>query len=94
MNQTAAILISAAGFILAVFGAGWLNQQAMNKRIDDLKFYIDARFNSIEREMKVHFEAVDARFDTSDYKISTLEQRVERVERQLEAIFKPIIPKN
>lgn len=94
MNPTTATLISGAAFILAIFGASWLNQQAMNKRIDDLKFYLDARFNAIEREMKAHFTAVDARFDTSDHRFSSLEQRTERIERQLEAIFKPIFPKS
>lgn len=94
MNPTTATLISGAAFILAIFGASWLNQQAMNKRIDDLKFYLDARFNAMEREMKAHFAAVDARFDTSDHRFSSLEQRTERIERQLEAIFKPILPKS
>lgn len=83
MNPTTATLISAAGFILAVFGASWLNQQAMNKRIDDLKTYLDARF-----------EAMNARFDGVDQRFSALEQRVDRIERQLEAIFKPILPKS
>jgi septation ring formation regulator EzrA len=101
MNPTTATLISGAAFILAIFGASWLNQQAMNKRIDDLKFYIDARFNAMERELKAHFsavdarfEAVDARFNAVDQRLSAVEQRMERLERQLEAIFKPILPKN
>jgi len=87
MNPTTATLISAAALILAIFGASWLNQQAMNKRIDDLKSYLDARFDSIER-------AVNACFDVVDHRFSSLEQRMERVERQLEAIFKPVLPKN
>jgi len=87
MSPTTATLISASAFILAIFGASWLNQQAMNKRIDDLKSYLDARFDSVERE-------VNARFDVVDHRFSSLEQRMERVERQLEAIFKPILPKN
>ena len=94
MSQTTATLISAAAFILAIFGASRLNQQAMNKRIDDLKFYIDARFNALEREVNARFDAVDARFAAVDQRFSTSEQRAERVERQLEAIFKPILPKN
>src|SRR6266516_3438490 len=46
------IIIALATFIISIFGASWLNQQAMNKRIDDLRSYLDARF-----------DAVDARFD-------------------------------
>jgi hypothetical protein len=38
------IIIALATFIISIFGASWLNQQAMNKRIDDLRGYLDARF--------------------------------------------------
>jgi hypothetical protein len=38
------IIIALATFIISIFGASWLNQQAMNKRIDDLRDYLDARF--------------------------------------------------
>ena len=77
MNPTTATLISAAAFILAIFGAGWLNQQAMNKRIDDLKSYFDARFDSIEKGMNARFDTVEtgtnARFDTSEETPSALD---------------------
>jgi hypothetical protein len=38
------IIIALATFIISIFGASRLNQQAMNKRIDDLRDYLDARF--------------------------------------------------
>jgi hypothetical protein len=94
MNPNTLTLISAAGFILAVFGASWLNQQAMNRRIDDLKSYFDARFDSIQREMSARFATVDARFDNVDQQNAGTNQKVDRIERQLEAIFKPILPKS
>ncbi len=94
MNPNTVTLVSAAAFILAIFGASWLNQQAMNRRIDDLKSYLDARFDSIEREMKARFEVVDARFDTSDQRSASIENRIDRIERQIEQIFKPILPKS
>jgi len=72
------IIIALATFIVSIFGASWLNQQAMNKRIDDLRNYLDARF-----------DAVDARFDAVDQRMSSFEQRIERIERQLDSIFKP-----
>jgi lipopolysaccharide export LptBFGC system permease protein LptF len=72
------IIIALATFIVSIFVASWLNQQAMNKRIDDLRSYLDARF-----------DAVDARFDAVDSRITGVEQRVERIERQLDSIFKP-----
>ncbi len=75
MNPTTATLISAAAFILAIFGASWLNQQAMNKRIDELKFYLNARFNALEREMSARFDAVDARFEAVDARFGAVDQR-------------------
>jgi uncharacterized protein YdcH (DUF465 family) len=76
------IIIAGATFIISIFGASWLNQQAMNRRIDDLKSYLDARF-----------DAVNAQFDAVNNRIANLEQRVERIERQLDQIFKPSLPR-
>jgi septation ring formation regulator EzrA len=76
------IIIALATFIVSIFGASWLNQQAMNKRIDDLRSYLDARF-----------DAVDAQFSAVNNRITHLEQRVERIERQLDQIFKPSLPR-
>lgn len=90
------IIIALATFILAIFGASWLNQQAMNKRIDDLKMYLDARFDRVISEFRGEFKAVRAEIASVRAEIGTvraevaaLSQRVDRIERQLEAIFKP-----
>ena len=52
------LIITLITFVLAVFGAGWLNQRAsdkrfddLHKRIDDLKVYFDARFLAIENRL-------------------------------------------
>jgi cell shape-determining protein MreC len=76
------IIIAVAAFIISIFGESWLNQQAMNKRIDDLKSYLDARF-----------DAVNAEFESVSNRIANLEQRGERIERQLDQIFKPSLPR-
>jgi hypothetical protein len=76
------IIIALATFIVSIFGASWLNQQAMNKRIDDLRSYLGARF-----------DAVDAQFSAVNNRITHLEQRVERIGRQLDQIFKPSLPR-
>jgi septation ring formation regulator EzrA len=75
------IIIALATFIISIFGASWLNQQAMNKRIDDLRSYLDARF-----------DAVDARFAAQAPRFAAIEHRLDRIERQLETIFKPSLP--
>jgi uncharacterized protein Yka (UPF0111/DUF47 family) len=88
------IIIALATFIISIFGASWLNQQAMNKRIDDLRAYLDVRFAAIEQTMNARFDAVDARFDEVNHRISNLEQRVDRIERQLDTVFKPVLPRS
>ena len=83
------IVIALATFIISIFGASWLNQQAMNKHIDDLRIYLDARFNTVDAQ----FAAVNAQFDAVSDRIASLEQRIERIERQLDQIFKPSLPR-
>ena len=92
-------IIASASFILAVFGASWLNQPAMNKRIDDLKTYLDARFNGLEQSVNARFDAVDARFNAVDARFKAVderfahvESRLDRIERQLDQVFKPVLP--
>ena len=82
------IIIALGTFIISIFGASWFNQQAMNKRIDDLRSYLDARFAAVD----ARFEAVDARFAAQDPRFAAIEQRLDRIERQLETIFKPSLP--
>jgi septation ring formation regulator EzrA len=82
------IIIALATFIISIFGASWLNQQAMNKRIDDLRLYLDARFDAVD----ARFDAVDARFAELNHRIDNLEKRVDRIERQLDLVFKPVLP--
>ncbi len=87
------IIIALATFILAIFAASWLNQQAMNRRIDDLKIYLDARFEGVNAEfraVRAEIGAVRAEIGTVRVEVAALSQRVDRIERQLEALFKPI----
>ena len=75
------LIITLVTFVLAVFGAGWLNQRASDKRFDDLHKRID--------DLKVYF---DARFLAMDARFTAIENRLDRIERQLEMIFKPSLP--
>jgi hypothetical protein len=94
MNPLIVTIIIALGtFIISIFGASWLNQQAMNKRIDDLKTYLAARFAGLEQSVNARFDGIDVRLDAVDQRITRLKQRVERIERQLDAVFKPSLPR-
>ena len=62
------IIIALATFIISFFGANWLNQQAMNKRIDDLPGSLDARFS-----------AQDTRFASIEQRLDRIERQLEAI---------------
>ncbi|HJQ24232.1 MAG TPA: hypothetical protein VKA60_09985 [Blastocatellia bacterium] len=62
------IIIALATFIISIFGASWLNQQAMNKRIDDLRSYLDARFAAQD----VRFAAIEQRLDRIERQLEAI----------------------
>jgi len=91
------IIIALVTFIISIFGASWLNQQAMNKRIDDLRMYLDARFAAIEQTMNTRFaaieqtmnarfDAVDARFDVVDARFAEVSHRISNLEQRVDRI--------
>jgi hypothetical protein len=62
------IIIALATFIISIFGASWLNQQAMNKRIDDLRGYLDARFAAQD----TWFAAIGQRLDRIERQLEAI----------------------
>ncbi len=91
------IIIALAAFIVSIFGASWLNQQAMNWRIDGLREYLDARFGAldarfetIERTMNARFkgieETMNARFDSVDARFDSVDKRISNLEQRVERI--------
>jgi hypothetical protein len=77
-------ILGMAALILAVFGAGWLNQNAMNKRIDDLRAYLDARFNAMDAKFDAKFDAVNAKFDTVNARLDTMNTRMDGMDKRLD----------
>jgi hypothetical protein len=76
------LIITLVTFVLAVFGAGWLNQHSSDKRFDDL----NKRFEDLHKridDLKVY---MDARF-------SAIETRLDRIERQMEFLLKQPVPR-
>jgi hypothetical protein len=88
-------ILGMAALILAVFGAGWLNQNAMNKRIDDLRAYLDARFSAVDAKFDAKFDAVNARLDAMNSRIDGVDKRLDnyntRLERLENIFFKPTL---
>jgi septation ring formation regulator EzrA len=62
------IIIALATFVISIFGASWLNQQAMNKRIDDLRSYLDARFAAQE----IRFAAIEQWLDRIERQLEAI----------------------
>ena len=62
------IVIALATFIISIFGASWLNQQAMNKRVDDLRSYLDARFAA----QAIRFVAIEQRLDRIERQLEAI----------------------
>jgi hypothetical protein len=62
------IIIAPATFVISIFGASWLNQQAMNKRIDDLRSYLDARFTAHD----IRFAAIEQRLDRIERQLEAI----------------------
>ena len=75
--------IAVIGLVLSIFVAAWPIQNLMNKRIDHLKMYLDAKFDSVDAK----FRAMDARFAAVDQRFSAIESSLDRIERQLETIL-------
>ncbi len=84
--------------VIAIYTANWLNQRTvvkhidlLSKRIDDLKSHFDARLDSVRSELRAELRAEIAPMRVE---LSSQGSRLERVERQLEAIFKPSLPRS
>lgn len=82
MSSSIAILSAAVtvfALALSVFGTSWLNQRNTEMFVEQLGQRIDQRIDSLEKRF--------------DQRLDSMDQRIGRIERQLEAIFKPSLPK-
>ena len=82
MSTSIAILSAAVtvfALVLSIFGASWLNQRNTEKLVEQLGQRFDQRIDSLEKRF--------------DQRLDSMDQRIGRIERQLEAIFKPSLPK-
>lgn len=93
MDANTTIIVALVTLVLAIFGASWLNQRATERFLDQLEKRFDAKFDALLSEIK----RVDNRIDGMEKRLDSFErqigQRLEKIERQLEAIFKPVLPK-
>lgn len=81
--QFVAIIVGFVTLLLTIMGGAWLNQRALERQMD-----------AFRQEMAARFDSVNAKFDALNNRIAALEGRIDRIERQLEAIFKPALPRS
>jgi hypothetical protein len=82
MSPSIAILSAAVtvfALALSVFGASWLNQRNTEMLVEHVGQRLDQRIDSLEKRF--------------GQRLDSMGQRLDRIERQLEAIFKPSLPK-
>lgn len=95
------LIITLATLVFAIFGANWLNQRQTERLLEELGRRFDAKFDGLRAELKVEIGAVKTELKTEIGAVKTelkvelgaLAQKVERIERQLDAMFKPVLPK-
>jgi Tfp pilus assembly protein PilN len=93
MSVGIAILSAAVtvfALVLSIFGASWLNQRNTERLLEQLAQRLDQRIDSLEKRFDQRIDSLEKRLDQ---RLDGVDQRLDRMERQLEAIFKPIIPK-
>ena len=93
MNPSIAILsasVTVFALVLSVFGAPWLHQRNTEKLVEQLGQRFDQRIDSLEKRFDQRMDSLEKRLDQ---RLDSMDQRVGRIERQLEAIFKPSLPK-
>ncbi len=102
MNPTTlTVIIAASAFIISIFAANWLNLRSNDRLFERLDKQLAAQFG----EVRAEFGAVRAEIGAVRTEItalraemtarfSALENKVDRLDRQMEAIFKPVLPKS
>lgn len=104
MDANTTIIIALVTLVLAIFGASWLNQRAIERFFEHNQRSTEKLLEQLEKRFVAKFDTVlaeikrlDQRIDAVDKKLDNFErqvtQRLDKIDRQLEAIFKPVLPK-
>ncbi|MGH9832600.1 MAG: hypothetical protein ACREBD_11835 [Blastocatellia bacterium] len=84
------LIITLAALVVAIFGAGWLNQRAIERQMEAFRNEMGAFKDAITAEMT----ALRADVAPVRAEVEQLKQSVAKIDRQFEAIFsKLVLPK-
>jgi hypothetical protein len=81
-------IIAATTVIVSIFAANWLNQQHVNKLMEQMDKRIEEQSKRFAEKIDGLRELMNARFDAVEVWLSALEQRVKRLE---DVLFKPTL---
>ena len=93
MDPNITIIFALTMLVLAIFGSAWLNQRQTERVLESLKGELKADNKTILAEMEALKSELRAEVRRVDQHLDSIDSRLSRVERQLEAIFKPVLPK-
>ncbi|MCC6065786.1 MAG: hypothetical protein LM576_07365 [Thermofilum sp.] len=62
----------------------------MLRRLDDLKSYVDSRFDSVEKRLDDLKGYADGRFNAVEGRLGALEKRLETVEGRLDTVYSEV----
>jgi hypothetical protein len=95
------LIVAAVAFVSLLFtilAGAWLNQRGLERQMDAFRNEIKAQINEFKSEVSAQLSEfkseANARFDVVDAQLGAIQSQVSRIDRQVEAIFKPVLPKS
>lgn len=84
------LIATLAALVFAIFGANWMNQRQTEKLVEEMGRRFDAALQGLRGEMKAELQGLRGEIKAE---LSALSQKVDRIARQLDALYKPSLPR-
>jgi peptidoglycan hydrolase CwlO-like protein len=96
--QLIVAVVAFVGLLFTILAGAWLNQRGLGRQMDSFRNEIKAQLNEFKSEFNAQISEfkseANARFDVVDAQLGAIQNQVSRIDRQVEAIFKPVLPKS
>ena len=95
--QLVMAMVAFVSLLFTILAGAWLNQRGLERQMDAFRNEVKAQLNEFKSEFNAQISEfkseVNARFDVVDAQLGALQNQVNRIDRQVEAIFKPVLPR-
>ena len=81
------VVVAAASLVVASTA---LLFRRIDRRLDDMRTYVDARFDALETRYDARFDAADARFDVVDARFDAVDRRLDEAREERLGLAKRI----